>query len=137
MYAASMELFSLIISLATALTKLAGTVVADGIRHIALLTRSRSAVAAENLFLRKQLAFYRERKKKPRRFDNITRVILVLLSHGFAWQDALANVTAKTFIGWHRAAFRLFWHWKSRPGRPRIPAELRSLIRAMARDNPS
>jgi len=63
--------------------------------------------------------------------------MLVLLSHGFAWQDTLVNVTPKTFIGWHGAGFRLFWRWKSRPGRPRIPAELRALIRAMVRDNPS
>ena len=63
-------------------------------------------------------------------------LILVLLSRWFAWKDALVNVTPKTFIGWHRAGFRLFWRWKSRPGRPRIPPELRALIRAMARDNP-
>jgi hypothetical protein len=63
--------------------------------------------------------------------------MLVLLSHGFAWQDALANVTPKTFIGWHGAGFRLFWRWKSRPGRSRIPAELRALIREMALSNVS
>jgi len=101
-----------------------------------LSARSRTALAAENLFLRKQLAFYQERKVVPRRFDNVTRFILVLLSHGFAWKDALVNVTPKTFIVWHRAGFRLFWRWKSRPGRPRLPPELRTLIRAMARDNP-
>jgi len=106
-------------------------------QFIALLARSRTALAAEDLFLRKQLAFYQERKIKPRRFDNVTRLILVLLSHGFACQDALVNVTPKTFIGWHRAGFRLFWRWKSRPGRPRIPAELHALIRTMARNNPS
>ena len=98
-----MQLFSLIISLAAELAKLARTLVADGMRFIALLARSRTAVAAENLFLRKQLGFYQERKIKPRRFDNVTRFMLVLLSRGFAWQDALANVTPKTFIGWHRA----------------------------------
>jgi hypothetical protein len=92
-------------------------------------------LAAENLFLRKQLAFYQERKIKPRRFNNVTRFILVLHSRGFAWQDALANVTPKTFIGWHRAGFRLFWRWKSRPGRPAIPIELRQLIREMALSN--
>ena len=63
--------------------------------------------------------------------------MLVLLSHGFAWKEALVNVTPKTFIGWHRAGFRLFWRWKSRPGRPRIPAELRTLIREMALSNVS
>ena len=135
MYAESMELFSRIISLATVLAKLARTLLADGMRFIALLARSRSTLAAENLFLRKQLAFYQERKIKPRRFDNVTRFVLVLLSHGFAWQDALANVTPKTFIGWHRASFRLFWRWKSRPGRPPIPVELRRLIRKMALSN--
>ena len=91
MYAESMELFSLIINLAAEFAKLARTLVADGIRFIALLSRSRTALAAENLFLRKQLAFYQERKIKPRRFDNVTRYILVLLSHGFAWNDALTN----------------------------------------------
>ena len=92
MYADSMEFFSLIINLAAELAKLARTLVADGVRFIALLTRSRTALAAENLFLRKQLAFYQERKIKPRRFDNVTRYILVLLSHGFAWNDALTVV---------------------------------------------
>jgi hypothetical protein len=63
--------------------------------------------------------------------------MLVLLSSGFAWRPALANVTPKTFIGWHRAGFRLFWRSKSRPARPRIPAELRALIREMALSNAS
>ena len=74
-----MGLFSLIINLAAELAKLARTVVTDGIRFITLLTRSRRALAAENLFLRKQLAFYQERKIRPRRFDNVTRLILVLV----------------------------------------------------------
>jgi len=130
-----MELFSLIVSLVAKLAKLARALFTDGMRFMALLARSRTALAAENLFLRKQLAFYQERKIRPRRFDNVTRIMLVLLSHGFAWQDALANVTPKTLIGWHRAGFRLFWQWKSRPGLPPIPIELRRLIREMALSN--
>ena len=39
-------------------------------------------------------------------------------------------------IRWQRAGWRLFWRWKCRPGRPRIPVELRTLIRRMARENP-
>jgi len=58
-----MELFSLIINLAAELTKLARTLVADSMRFIALLERSRTALAAENLFLRKQLAFYQQRNR--------------------------------------------------------------------------
>jgi putative transposase len=37
--------------------------------------RSRGQLAAENLFLRKQLALYQERKVKPRRADDATRII--------------------------------------------------------------
>jgi len=77
-----MELFSLIVSLVAKLAKLARALFTDGMRFMALLARSRTALAAENLFLRKQLAFYQERKIRPRRFDNVTRFMLVLLSHG-------------------------------------------------------
>ena len=136
MYAQRMDLFSRCFNVLGELAHLTRTLFTDGMHFISLFARSRTALAAENLFLRKQLAFYQERKVVPRRFDNVSRYILVLLSHGFAWKDALVNVTPKTFIGWHRAGFRLFWRWKSRPGRPRIPPELRTLIRAMARDNP-
>ncbi len=41
---------------------------------------SRAPPAAENLFLRKQLALYQERRTKPRRPDPATRVALVVLS---------------------------------------------------------
>jgi hypothetical protein len=44
---------NMIISLTAELAKLAWTLVADGIRFIALLVQSRTALAAENLFLRK------------------------------------------------------------------------------------
>ncbi len=39
-------------------------------------------------------------------------------------------------IGWHRKGFGLFWTWKIRRGRPAVPADIRSLIRAVCRDNP-
>jgi hypothetical protein len=40
-------------------------------------------------------------------------------------------------IRWHRAGWKLFWRWKSRPGRPPIPKALQALIRRMANENPS
>jgi len=39
---------------------------ADFFSFLVLSLRSRSSLAAENLFLRKQLAFYQERKIRPR-----------------------------------------------------------------------
>jgi len=41
--------------------------------------RSRRALAAENIFLRKQLALFQERKVKPRRAHDSTRLIMVIL----------------------------------------------------------
>ena len=39
---------------------------------------------------------------------------------------------------WHRAGFRRYWRWRSRPlgGRPQIETELRALIRQMSIENP-
>jgi len=48
-----MELFSLIVNLLADFAKLARALLADGMRFTALLARSRTALAAENLFLRK------------------------------------------------------------------------------------
>src|SRR3989442_5288596 len=44
------------------------------------------------------------------------------------WRSALAIVKPETVVAWHRAAFRLFWTWKLRcgkPGRPVISREVR------------
>jgi putative transposase len=110
----------------------------DALRFLLLGTRSGTAIKAENIFLRKQLALYLEREAKPRRATDATRLSLVLLSRLFAWQDALVNVKPETFLGWHRKGFRLLWRWKSRPrGRPRVPGNLQELIFKMARENPT
>ena len=110
----------------------------DALRFIRLSLRPHCALAAENLFLRKQLALYLERKVKPRRARDATRFTLVLLSRLFAWREALTIVRPDTFIRWHRKGFRMFWRWKSKPrGRPRVPAELRKLIVEMADENPT
>ncbi len=49
------------------------------LRLLRLMSRSRAQLAAENLFLRKQLACYIERQVRPRRTDNASRITLVLL----------------------------------------------------------
>ena len=101
-------------------------------RLIAFGLRSRRALAAENLFLRKQMALFQEGKIKPRRADDATRWMMATLSRMFAWRDALWNVQPDTLTRWHRKGFRLFWRWKSKPtGRPRLPKDLRQLIREL------
>ena len=56
----------------------------DLIRYLILTLRSKSSLAAENLFLRKQLAFYQERAIKPGRTSQSTRLTLLWLSRWFA-----------------------------------------------------
>jgi hypothetical protein len=100
--------------------------------------RPRAALAAENLFLRKQLALFRERKVKRHRANDATRWLMAAVSRLFDWRTALVVVKPDTLIRWHRNGFRLFWRWKSKPtGRPRLPRDLRQLIREMAAENPS
>jgi len=93
----------------------------------------RARLAAENLFLRKQLALYQERHTRPTRPDPATRVALVLLSRLVDWRSILTVVQPDTLIRWHHQGWRLFWRWKARPGRPPIPADLQRLIVTMAR----
>jgi hypothetical protein len=53
------------------------------------------------------------------------------------WTDVLVIVKPETIVGWHRAGFRLYWRWRSRPsGRPKIAEEVRVLIRRLADENP-
>ena len=110
---------------------------ADVVRWCGLMLRSPRSIEAENLFLRRQLALYKERGVKARRIDPATRIALAFLSAHFDWRDALIVVRPRTLIRWHRAGWKLFWRLKSRPGRPPIPLELQRLIRRMATENPS
>ena len=74
----------------------------DLVRLLVLTSRSRRALAAENLFLRKQLALFQERHVKPRRAHDPTRLIMVILGRRFSWRNALVNVKPDTFLRWHR-----------------------------------
>jgi hypothetical protein len=74
----------------------------DGLLFCRLLFRSRTAVNAEVLFLRKQLAFYEERQVQPRRLHDSARFSLILwsrlcnckeaggLHHEYRWETIAA-----------------------------------------------
>jgi putative transposase len=53
------------------------------------------------------------------------------------WADVLVLVKPDTLVGWHRAGFRLYWRWRSRPrgGRLKITEEIRALMRRLAQEN--
>ena len=107
----------------------------DGFQFMNVAARSRTAVAAEVLFLRKQLAYYQDHQIRPRRLTDAARLSLVLWSRLFAWKEALTVVTPATFVRWHRKSFKLYWRWKSRGGRPPLPKEIRKLIARMVKEN--
>ena len=100
----------------------------QGIQFLWLAVSSRAELSAEVLFLRKQLAFYQEHQVQARKLTDAARFSLVLWSQLFNWRAALMIVKPETLIGWHRKGFKLFWRWKSRLGRPRIPENLRQLM---------
>lgn len=115
----------------------ASAVLAEVFRAGRVAFRLRASLVAENLFLRKQLAFYRERQVKPRRLTDPPRLLLILWSLWFDWKNGLVVVKPESFIGWHRRAFQLLWRWKSHGGRPRLPKHLCALIAEMVRENPT
>ena len=74
---------------------------ADLVGLIALSLRPRRSIEAENPFLRRELALFKERGIRPRRVDAATRLSLALLSRLFDWRDALVVVRPETMIRWH------------------------------------
>ena len=99
--------------------------------------KSRQALILENLALRHQVGVLRRSVKQPR-LKPSDRGFWVLLSRIWgAWDKSLVLVKPETVIRWQRKGFRLYWRWKSRgPGRPKLSAEIRDLIRQMSRANP-
>jgi hypothetical protein len=73
------------------------------------------------------------------RFTNHDRWFLIQLYRWFpSILEVLTIIRPETLVRWHRAGFRCYWRWKSRPlgGRPQIETELRALIRRMSVENP-
>ncbi len=81
----------------------------DVLMFLGTALRSRVALTAENLFLRKEVVLYRERQVKPQRESDPMRLALILLARWFTWHEAPTIVQPATLLRWHRQAFRLLW----------------------------
>src|SRR5882672_6179464 len=100
--------------------------------------KARATLEAENLVLRQQLNVLRRQTPKRPRLNNTDRFLFVWLCRWFpSVLEAVAIVRPETIIRWHRAGFRAYWRWRSpnRVGRPKVSAELRTLIGEMSRAN--
>jgi len=103
------------------------------------LFRSRASLQAENLALRHQLNILRRKSPKRPILDSVDRLVFAgLYDLAPCVLGALAVVRPETVIRWHRAGFRLYWRWRSRPcgGRPKVPLDVRQLIRDISIANP-
>ena len=100
--------------------------------------KSKLRLEAENAVLRQQLMVLRRRLRGRVRLTNNERWFFILLYRWFpSILQVLTVVQPETLIRWHRAGFRCYWRWKSRPrgGRPQIDTGLRVLIRRMSVEN--
>jgi|SRR5579872_1088546 len=110
-------------------------------RFVRLLGSGRQAIAVENLALRRQLAAFKRKRKRPvlTQWDRLFWIGLSGLWSG--WRDVLFFVQPDTVVRWQRERFRQFWARLSQPkrgrrGRPAIAVEMRRLILQMATANP-
>ena len=107
---------------------------------LASMFKTSSQLRLENLALRQQLAVLRRSAPKRLKLTPADRIFWVWLLRLWGdWKSALTIVKAETVVAWHRKGFGLFWTWRIRrgkPGRPRVPQQVRDLIRMMSRNNP-
>jgi transposase InsO family protein len=100
--------------------------------------KTQARLEAEISVLRHQLNVLRRQAPSKPRLTVADRLIFVWLYRLFpSVLNAVAVIEPETVIRWHRMGFRLYWSWKSRSrgGRPRIPGEIRRLIREMSLAN--
>src|SRR3982074_1266435 len=98
----------------------------------------RVRLEAEIALLRHQLNVLRRQAPLKPRLTVADRLVFVWLYHLFpAGLNAVRIVHPEPVIRWHRTGLRLYWRWKSRArgGRPKIPGEIRRLIREMSLAN--
>ena len=101
--------------------------------------KSRNRLQAENLALRHQLNVVRRRSPGRLRLRNSDRFLFVLLYR--LWPgvlNSIAIIKPAAWERWRRWGFEARWSWKARerPGRPRIPPEVRALVRQVSLANP-
>ena len=102
--------------------------------------RTQARLEAEVTLLRHQLNVLRRQAPSKPRLTAANRLLLVWLWRLFpSLRSAITIVQPDTVLRTHGGwGFRLYWRWKSRSrsGRPRVPVEVRSLIRRLSMENP-
>ena len=108
-----------------------------GARAIRAMCRCRADLVIENLALRQQVTALKKERPRPPLEDTDRAFWVALRSSWPAWASRLVIVNADTVARWNRDRFHRYWARISRPrypGRPRIDAEIRRLVRTMVQD---
>src|SRR5215210_3773486 len=105
---------------------------------IVLRTRADATKDIEILVLRHQLAVLQRRTPRPR-ITWTDRALIAALTRLLPVRRRLGLlVTPATILRWHRQLVARRWTTQPvRPGRPAIPADLRSLVIRLATENPT
>jgi hypothetical protein len=88
--------------------------------------KSKCGLEAENAALRHQLiVLLRKMPGRPWRTNNDRWFFIQLYRWFPSILQVLTIIRPETLVSWHRAGFRRYWRWKSRPrgGRPQIEIE--------------
>ncbi len=109
--------------------------VALGVHILRALFRTREALLIEHLALRQQVIALKKKRPRPL-LDDMGRAFWVALRTAWpGWSKRLFIVNPDTVAKWHRDWFRRYWakisQHKPGPGRPRVDAEIRRLIRTL------
>ena len=97
--------------------------------------KTQARLEAEIIMLRHQLNVLRRRVPSKPQLSVADRLLFVWLYRLFpSVLNAVRIIQPDTIVRWHRAGFRMYWRWKSRSrgGRPKVPLEIRRLIREMS-----
>lgn len=108
-----------------------------GARAIRAMCQRRADLVIENLALRQQVTALKKAQPRPP-LEDMDRAFWVALRNSWpGWASRVLIVNADTVARGNCDRFRRYWAGIFRrrsPGRPRITAEIRRLVRTMAHD---
>ena len=103
------------------------------------IARDRRDLVLEHIALRHQVDVLTRTRRRPALLLG-DRLLWLSLSRTWpAWRKHLVIVQPDTVVRWHRAGWRRYWRWRSRPGRrgrPRIDPAIAVEIQRMTEENP-